>query len=578
MLTKYSLLCGMTVLYLSGSSAAVHANDWNTLFGEWLDAQNWTPAGVPTITEDAVISNDGTATLEGDPVAGLAAKSLRIGVDGGAGRLRVLNGSGSNTTTIEIGEGLDIGVNTNGTEEDAVGTLETTYRVSPQGSNQGPLRVGVTRSFGAARGSWLSRYSGIAEAEGFTEIQIGVSGPSDATANVTGPGLALRSPSFKIGVADDSGNATANVDVRTIELGRDAAGGDLEIGVTHSGDGTATGIVGEGTVYGHCRSIAVGVSRSVGNASGRVSGYLNLEGARLTEDRGTFEVGVADFFGDADGRFLSNFGASQIRSFTNLRVGVSTSDGDAFGEMRVGQGLRFDSIDVGLATGEGRATGILEWVRRRAIANRVTLGEGSTLILGIRGTQRTGSSATYSSIESADVTLDGALVADFAFVPAEAFTIPLVVTKSADGISGDFDTTEVRNLNQGFTADFALVVEEGVEKYNLIVTGAPVFPTWLNPETGANGGDWFDADNWSSPAVPGRGDPTTIGNGGEAVASSSTATGAIEAFRLDVGADGTSGRLSSEGVDINVVRRLAFGLVTGLDSVDEAATGVGNLS
>jgi hypothetical protein len=88
--------------------------------------------------------------------------------------------------------------------------------------------------------------------------------------------------------------------------------------------------------------------------------------------------------------------------------------------------------------------------------------------------------------------------------------------------------------------------------------------TWINPQTGLNAGDWFDAANWSSPFAPIASDVTQINNGGEAVADRAPELGAtIEVNRLEVGKDDGTGTFTDTGVAVSTRVDLDLGEISG---------------
>ena len=73
---------------------------------------------------------------------------------------------------------------------------------------------------------------------------------------------------------------------------------------------------------------------------------------------------------------------------------------------------------------------------------------------------------------------------------------------------------------------------------------------WTNPSTGNGAGDWFDISNWNPMVVPDLNTDVRIDNGGEALATTATATGNVNADVLSIGPNGTEGIFTSEGVDV----------------------------
>lgn len=110
------VFCGLAVIQVKGQT-----REWNAASGSWYDGSKWLPVGVPTNTDDVVITNGGSSFINGGTVQIL---DLTIGdlgtgntlvIDGGAqvvsNRITMGNGNASNGSLRVTGSGtmLDAG-------------------------------------------------------------------------------------------------------------------------------------------------------------------------------------------------------------------------------------------------------------------------------------------------------------------------------------------------------------------------------------------------------------------------------------------------------------------------------------
>ena len=94
---------------------------------------------------------------------------------------------------------------------------------------------------------------------------------------------------------------------------------------------------------------------------------------------------------------------------------------------------------------------------------------------------------------------------------------------------------------------------------------------WTNLNAGNLAGDWFGTSNWNLGTVPGASTAAQVGNGGEANATSATATGPINVTLIEVGTNGGGGTLTVDAVDMSLATSLDVGVVDGL-AADGAVT------
>lgn len=86
---------------------------------------------------------------------------------------------------------------------------------------------------------------------------------------------------------------------------------------------------------------------------------------------------------------------------------------------------------------------------------------------------------------------------------------------------------------------------------------------WNNSGIGPSAGDWFQASNWSTSAVPTTLTAAKISNGGEAKATTVTAPGPIAVNRLEIGRNDKVGSITSSGVSIQVDSDFDIGEIGG---------------
>src|SRR5437773_191575 len=65
-LARRTAAAAFAVLLGSTNSALATSYSWNVSSGDWFTATNWNPNGVPGASDDATISNGGSATVSAD--------------------------------------------------------------------------------------------------------------------------------------------------------------------------------------------------------------------------------------------------------------------------------------------------------------------------------------------------------------------------------------------------------------------------------------------------------------------------------------------------------------------------------
>ena len=130
-------------------------------------------------------------------------------------------------------------------------------------------------------------------------------------------------------------------------------------------------------------------------------------------------------------------------------------------------------LTVGQSTGTGVATGLLHLDQALvALDDSITLGSGSTLEIDIGGVLR---GTEFGAIDTALAFLDGILVANFTETPAIGI-YDLIVSGSADGISGDFASVIVTGIDLSLLSygiELDTVMGNVVEVYRFHVIPEP---------------------------------------------------------------------------------------------------------
>jgi hypothetical protein len=173
-------------------------------------------------------------------------------------------------------------------------------------------------------------------------------------------------------------------------------------------------------------------------------------------------TGVADLTGDVD-------------RFSALHVGrLDGGAGSADGTLILRQGTALGgAMEVGVSLGTGTAAGRLHLDGSLlALDDSILLGQGSRLEIDVQGLAR---GTLYGAIDATLATLDGVLELAFAGTP-QVGVYDLVVSGSADGISGDFDSVVVTGVDPSlvsFGVELAPIEGQTVEVYRLHLIPEP---------------------------------------------------------------------------------------------------------
>lgn len=150
--------------------------------------------------------------------------------------------------------------------------------------------------------------------------------------------------------------------------------------------------------------------------------------------------------------------------------------GNSDGTLIVRNGaLTAGTLRVGVTEGTGAATGHLHLDHALAqLDGSLELGDGATLELGIDGTTR---GTRYGEIDAPTALLDGILRLSFTATPAAGTMFDLIVSGSADGITGAFDLVEILGIDPA-------LIQLGVELIPTPIGPVEAFRARVVPEPG----------------------------------------------------------------------------------------------
>ncbi|MCP4544736.1 MAG: pentapeptide repeat-containing protein [Chloroflexi bacterium] len=336
--------------------------------------------------------------------------------------------------------------------------------------------------------------------------------------------------------------------------------GNLNVGVCDMGsDDSQASVIGNVGFRAQTSGVArIGVSNDEGSVTVPAfdADLLNFSHIEFGVAGGLGDVSVsanyAYTYGDGTGDLilgLSEADGSVIIdwvgynwNFANARIGVTEpgSTGDVTGFIQTFGGFSgATDVLIGVAGGTGAVD--IEFVagqHNSAPSGLLHMGAGATIVMPIWHMNGQDPADVINPFEpTGTIVLDGDFVADFLKPPpAGTHTYVLLRDATGGGLGGTPGTVTARYLNQGFTVDEAntgIIDQGGTEVVQITITGSPIEPGWL-----PSSGDWSDVANWSSPELPGLGDPVEI-----AKARGATISGHAEAYSVDVGGPSGSGTL-----------------------------------
>ncbi|MEM7053628.1 MAG: DUF11 domain-containing protein, partial [Pseudomonadota bacterium] len=214
-------------------------------------------------------------------------------------------------------------------------------------------------------------------------------------------------------------------------------------------------------------------------------------------------------------------------------------------------------------------------------ANVFNVGEGGTVIFGIRGARRVtlgtvGNPDTYAAMDAAEALIEGEITAEFdpAFTPPPGIhTFDLIVTASGTALDDFAAATMVNNLPVGFSIDsFGVVEDGGVDVLRLQISGAAPVDLGVTKTDGV--------------AMAVQGDVLTytivVTNNGSNTAVNGTVSDMIPAGLINAswtcaasaGGSCTAGPVNGDIVDIITLDSLATATYTLVATVDAGVLGI----
>ena len=326
------------------------------------------------------------------------------------------------------------------------GTATGTLTVGAGGLQGGSLNVGTTSGAAAATGTVTVAGGGATVTGGLTIASASGSGNASgqmtvAQGNVSAPGGLFVG--YLSGTSPKSADGMFSLTSGQLTAGSVAVGQGL-------GAGTVTGDVRLSNVAGQVTSIQIGESF---NASATVSGVMSLVNSVLTVDK---FVAVGSSLGGPGNGTLSLVDS-------RLNVGSTASTPSLEDDMFIGMGAG--------------GTGLLSLTRSLVdVGDFLSLGTGALLEIGMEGTTR---GLQYGAVDVYGGLLGGSLQVEFGFTPIfdEGF-FDLIVSGTADGLSGAFSTIDIMGLDPAYRAwtEFALDSVGGmdVEIFRLHVARAEI--------------------------------------------------------------------------------------------------------
>lgn len=445
------LLLVLLVVFSSGSALAqpVVWNNPNTgaAAGNWSSAANWSPATVPTSSNNAQISNGGEARITSDVLA----SRIEVGKNGSVG---TLTSSAAGIQIIidsdfDIGEiGGDFATGSANVTSNGTATLTGASYLLVGDSGEGDLDVGQANATlsATANSHGVLTLSSIALVEVLNDADIGQAG---GTANATANGelRLLNVADFQVGADLDigqsggTGRAHANgfAELRNSQV---TVGASVDVGRT---TGSAGGNTGNGTLE------VVGSTLSIGFADPLLPGSLNIGdgGAGLNE-------------------IANSLGAVSLRQSTlevANRVNVGGLSGGGTNALNSGNGslsliessatADHVSVAVVIAPTAGQSAGTLGLDSSLlTIANALELGSNATLEFTLGGSTRadgTNVSGQYGAIDAASAILGGELVVSLGvgFAPTAGDQFDLIATTGF--ISSSFASSDLPQLDNGLS-------------------------------------------------------------------------------------------------------------------------------
>ncbi len=350
------------IIAMVANASAAHAivRSWNVPSGDWFVGTNWNPNGVPAATDDVVINNGGTCTL--DASASVTAFTLSSGTLTGSGTLTV---NGLLTWSDGVMSGTGVTTASGGLTISAVA-----------GAFAGP---NLRRTLNNTAGATLTGASGSMKlgADGVLSNQSGATFDVPGDAGIVGNGGNAQTRIDNAGLFEKSGGSgTSDIGVTFNNSGTT----DVQSGTLRLVDGSDTGAftVNNATLRFSAGTRTLSASASIAGA-GTVdvtSGVVNHAGTYNITGSTTMSggAGAANLTGT-----VTNLGALTINATSGGTFNLSNTNGTVT--------VPSFSFLAGTFTGSGTlsVSGTMSWADGTMTGTGTTTAAGGLTITAVIG-------------------------------------------------------------------------------------------------------------------------------------------------------------------------------------------------
>lgn len=439
-LSKWMIAAVAVTLALTQVPAATAQIVWdNPGVGDWFEPSNWNPASVPGSVDTAVVGNGGEAQAALPAPSDLEVARLEIGSDGGTGILRVTGVPVFVNGRIRVGE-------SDGGTGSSNGTLLITG-ADLIGNDTSSIDLGEADTPQDATG----RIEVDGSLKGFNSLNARCEGQATCRSTlIVGGSLAMNANANLARGQSEPGDTIDQQATVEVTGGSASWGENINVADLFAMDGSTN--IGVATLTVSNGGLIAGNNLNIGE------GFPTL-GARVDTTATVVVEGGPSAIGNAlDIGLLSGGGTNPANSaFGSLRLTESDTTAST---LRVG--LKLDGT-VGSALGH-----LTLDASKLTIAEASEFGVGSTFTTVVRGA----GPGQFGALMTTTADLAGDLVIDVRSLPPGESLIDVIVSDSANGISGDFQSV----TGVGLPVDIAprIVVDAGVERYRLTITYQPV--------------------------------------------------------------------------------------------------------
>lgn len=415
--------------------------------GAWSTPSNWSPAIVPTSTNNARITNGGEASI----TASVAASRIEVGKNNGVGILT----SVAPGVELIIDSDFDIGqiggnfaAGPGRVTGDGSVAISNAARLVVGNGGAGGIDVATTNATAGAEANGTGSLSlqAVASVEVADDANIGQAGGS-ATSTAHGAftasslGMLSIGADFDVGQSGGTGQANGH-GTATIENSQLVVGANIDVGRT---SGSTVGNFGDGTLHLTDSTASIGFADSllpkslnIGDAGAQPGKRANAQGL-VTLARSTIDV------------------ANRI-NIGGLSGGGSNLQNSADGTLRLVDSLATaGKVDVAVVSTNtlGSSTGLLQVDASLVdVGGTLALGAGATLHFGLAGVNRSDGSGTAGQY--------GAINANSAL------------------LAGDFEVFLLHGFQPAAGNQFDLIATTGLIAGFIMPTSLPALPVGLD--------------------------------------------------------------------------------------------------